>query len=778
MANEDQKELVKVLKELNDLLKKTKELGGSLNQSFKNTAEVVKDTANTVEGQYAESLKKMIDASNKGLQKNKTLLEEARKVYIQIKKINDDTLTSSEKRLAGYDVSLSKQEEILKLDTTALENLKTAAKIKAEQQIPLSAKEKQYLIDTVEELEKRIKLEKDSIANTLKRKELENDTKGFVEDIATNLIGSANHQKTWLGFAEKTLKTTGGLSSVLGMAGTTLASALSPANLFANAVTAVVGHVYEMAKAIDFARADFNKITGTAGQYNDVIEQLRFKHLDAAITMMKVSKATETLFLNLTKFNKITGETRNDLILTTALLEQMGISAETTAQNLDITTQTLGMGMEESLRLQREIAATAIKLGVSPQKLASDFTSTIPKLAAYGRESTRIFKELASQAKATGISIDGLLGITQQFDTFEGAAEAAGKLNAMLGGNLISSTDLLGASEEERIKMLKESLSYSGRNWESMDKYEKISIAAAAGIRDVDTASRLFGEGSEKAMAQASNSISDAAMSQEELIKQAKAATSAQELLTAATEKMTGGAGALATQAKLLTDAFMGFTNFLGSGFGIALVGITGSLYAITSIMSILGNVAAVTGTKMTIAFGPVALILGEIAAIGAGLKWVYDWSVKNQTSLARDGVIKTVFNSLGSSAGSSANSHAPNILQASSFDNKFADGVTNFTGGMALVGERGPEIVSLPAGSSVINNENSTRLSQAVNHMNSANIQNISSNNVQNNNTQNNNGGNSPSQLVIPLIIDGREFGRAVVNAIDKQMKLNVVGI
>lgn len=35
-----------------------------------------------------------------------------------------------------------------------------------------------------------------------------------------------------------------------------------------------------------------------------------------------------------------------------------------------------------------------------------------------------------------------------------------------------------------------------------------------------------------------------------------------------------------------------------------------------------------------------------------------------------------------------------------------FADGVTNFSGGMALVGERGPEIVNLPRGSDVIPNE------------------------------------------------------------------------
>lgn len=40
-----------------------------------------------------------------------------------------------------------------------------------------------------------------------------------------------------------------------------------------------------------------------------------------------------------------------------------------------------------------------------------------------------------------------------------------------------------------------------------------------------------------------------------------------------------------------------------------------------------------------------------------------------------------------------------------------FAEGVTNFRGGMALVGERGPELVNLPSGSNVITNENTQQI-------------------------------------------------------------------
>jgi phage-related protein len=40
-----------------------------------------------------------------------------------------------------------------------------------------------------------------------------------------------------------------------------------------------------------------------------------------------------------------------------------------------------------------------------------------------------------------------------------------------------------------------------------------------------------------------------------------------------------------------------------------------------------------------------------------------------------------------------------------------FANGVRNFSGGLAVVGERGPELVNLPKGSDVFTNEESRRM-------------------------------------------------------------------
>ena len=95
-------------------------------------------------------------------------------------------------------------------------------------------------------------------------------------------------------------------------------------------------------------------------------------------------------------------------------------------------------------------------------------------------------------SKVTGIETGKLIDIVSQFDTFEGAATAAGRLNAMLGGAYLNSVELMRASEEERIIILRRSLEMSGKTFDAMNRQEKLAYASAAGISDLNDASKLF----------------------------------------------------------------------------------------------------------------------------------------------------------------------------------------------------------------------------------------------------------------------------------------------
>ena len=85
-----------------------------------------------------------------------------------------------------------------------------------------------------------------------------------------------------------------------------------------------------------------------------------------------------------------------------------------------------------------------------------------------------------------------MLGVAEKFDTFSGAADAAGKLNSILGTQ-ISATEMLTMKENERIETLIRSIQAQGRSFKDMDRFSQKAIANAAGITDMAEAQRIFG---------------------------------------------------------------------------------------------------------------------------------------------------------------------------------------------------------------------------------------------------------------------------------------------
>ena len=56
-----------------------------------------------------------------------------------------------------------------------------------------------------------------------------------------------------------------------------------------------------------------------------------------------------------------------------------------------------------------------------------------------------MFEKLSKEARKLGISVKDAFDISEKFDTFEGAADLAGKLNAQIGLQL-NSVELMTAS--------------------------------------------------------------------------------------------------------------------------------------------------------------------------------------------------------------------------------------------------------------------------------------------------------------------------------------------
>lgn len=311
-------------------------------------------------------------------------------------------------------------------------------------------------------------------------------------NIFQSLTGVTGTTNTLIGSFLRLKDAGGSLDEGLGAMTAKLGGAKMSTLLLDSALGKVQEATITLAMAQDAALASFNRTTGAMGKYNKMIINMESNNRLFGVSTEDAASATGALYSQMNNFTQLNRAEQQQLATTVAVLEKFGISADTTAKNMTIASRALGMNVSETERLQRELFATAEALKLPPQTVADGFSQAAPVLAKHGKNMVSVFKGLATQSKKTGLAMDELLGIADKFDTFAGAAEAAGTLNTILGGDLLNSMDLLMATEEERIKMLQDSVAATGRSWNSLNRWEKKAIASAAGISDMNKAAMLF----------------------------------------------------------------------------------------------------------------------------------------------------------------------------------------------------------------------------------------------------------------------------------------------
>jgi len=237
----------------------------------------------------------------------------------------------------------------------------------------------------------------------------------------------------------------------------------------------------------DTALVSFNKQTGAARLYKNELLDLESSMFRHGITSADAAEALGGLVRTVHGLRTMSQASRTELVETTGILQELGISADTTGANVHFMTRALGMSVAESTKYQRELLVLAQQIGMPPAEMAEGFKSAQPKLAAFGKDAGRVFKKLATAARASGIEIQQMLAIVEQFDTFEGAATSVGKLNAILGGPFLNSMEMVMQTDPtERMRMLSGALNKAGKSFDQLTYYEKKSIAAAAGLSDVN----------------------------------------------------------------------------------------------------------------------------------------------------------------------------------------------------------------------------------------------------------------------------------------------------
>ena len=402
--------------------------------------------------------------------------------------------------------------------------------------------------------------------------DLQKDQQKAVEEIGDKIagtlggmVGMTQASESLVGQLFMASGATGDMGKALSNIGKSLKATFSPANVMYNLMEKVGEATMAAFISTDQFRADLAKAGASLDQYGGMMQDVSAETQTAGVYMKDAQQAILGLHSGMAGFNTMAKADQQTLVATTAVMSKLGVDAATSAGNLNILTKSMGMNAKEANIATKEIAATAQALGVGQEKMAADFAAAAPQLSAHGSAGVQVFRELATQAKATGIEMGTLLSIAGQFDTFEGSAEAAGKLNAVLGTQ-INSIDLLTATEDERIKMLRDSVDASGKSWESMNKFEKQMVASAAGISDVNEAGKLFGT-TAREMENAANAAEKMALADKELQAQAANASTAKEKLLLIAERFGVVMIPLIDTVHWLLDGLLALNQHLGGYF-------------------------------------------------------------------------------------------------------------------------------------------------------------------------------------------------------------------
>jgi len=342
--------------------------------------------------------------------------------------------------------------------------------------------------------------------------------------IASTLFGvDEGWKNTWWGNLAS-----GDFSAKISAMGKGFKTAMAPANVLGGLMMKVQESTFVAALAFDNASSQLAAATGQGTRYNDMIMSVAEETRSFGVGIQGAAAAIQGLNESMSGFSQVSSETQTALVKQAATLERLGVSAQTTGKITDQLTKGMGMSAEQAMQTNNELARAAMGIGVPVGKMAQEFENAMPALAHYGKEAPKIFKKVMAAAKGLGVEMNTLLGFTSQFDTFEGAATAVGKLNNILGGDLFNSYEMINATEEERIELMLRNLELSGKSFDSMDRFEKKALANAAGITDMAEANKLF-SGGLSAYQKAQADVEANAVSQKELEKRTQAAVSVQE---------------------------------------------------------------------------------------------------------------------------------------------------------------------------------------------------------------------------------------------------------
>jgi hypothetical protein len=420
--------------------------------------------------------------------------------------VDEQAVKVAQRLLETKRETAAQQEEYVKKLQEDLEIMQKTA-VTAKDQKDLSEKNLE-IVDEIYELKKK-QLKEEKASGKLSEEEY------FLS------LKAAKEEREHLKRLEKEKELQGGLLKTLGQSFSTLSgfsaiqSKIGEGFGFIGASTAVllekVGKMAEEMQELSMASAQAGVAMGDAYSFfgGGQMSQLTGLARDAngemrtmtefGVGFKELAESQNELRMSMTSFSDQTSTNRNLLAANAAQMKNLGVSVGESGKNYNFLIKSLQMTGKEAAAATDKLAKTAIAAGIPVKNMLRDFAQIGPQLAAQGPKATEIFSNLAKQAKSLGVEVSTLMGaFGQAMDTFEGAANAAGKFNAVMGGDYLNAMELLNATEDQRVDIVKRQMDATGKNFATMSKYEKIAVANALGIKDVNEAQMILAGSTEE----------------------------------------------------------------------------------------------------------------------------------------------------------------------------------------------------------------------------------------------------------------------------------------
>ena len=387
-------------------------------------------------------------------------------------------------------------------------------------------------------------------------------------------------------------------------------------------LTSFTNSVIGLAFAIMDAENQFRKATGASQEFASSMMETFHATKRYGVSIEDASAAHTALFNTYTDFTFQNEEVRQSLGQTIAVLGKLGVSAENAAKSVQFMTKAMGILPDQADEALLGLKEFAVEIGVAPSRITEGFAGATTQLSKFGNEGMKAFKGVAIQSKLTGMEIPKILALVEKFDTFEGAAEQAGMLNAALGGNFVNAMDLMMEEDPAaRFDMIRDAISQTGLSFNEMSYQQRLFYTEALKLGDVSELALV--------MSGRTDLLGDSMNQTEEDFR--KAAEEALEYATAQ-EQLKALLVILVPVITTLVEGLRGIFEWMGKNSeGIAAV-----MPWILGFMALLKTatiITAIFGAASIAAFAPWIAGIAVFLAVGAAITGVWHTISKKRSS-------------------------------------------------------------------------------------------------------------------------------------------------